>query len=256
MNSLGIRLASHMGIIDDAQQIYTVLVIDDDKETHDQIRHDLEDHYQLLTATDGRTGLRMLHSERPHVVILDLNLGEDKENTVPLNGYDICQRIRELSDIPIVVFTTEDSDEVLIDMLNRGADDFVVKDGNLQILQARLNATLRRLSLEQHDERLSQIYNDGWLTINLPKRRITRDGDVMRLSPIEYRLLSELLRHSPKPVGYQELLTAVWGADHTVSISYLRVYAWHLRKKLEVDHAHPEYIINEPGVGYRFNRKA
>ncbi|PJF40710.1 MAG: DNA-binding response regulator, partial [Phototrophicales bacterium] len=227
------------------------LVIDDEQTVHDQIKRELAEQYELISALDSREGLRSFHDLRPNLVILDLYLQQKDYKS----GVEVCRRIREISDVPIIILTQEQDDDMLVEMLNVGADDFIVK-GNMNVLKARLNATLRRVSIENQEEFKVTYYQDDELTINLQRREVTRDGKTTRLSPIEYRLLSCLLSHAPRPVPYEELLEEVWGPEQEVSISYLRVYVWHLRKKIEADHTNPQYIKNEPSVGYYFERKS
>ncbi len=238
-----------MGTIGKVPQVYRVLIIDDEESLHERMRHELNEYYDLISAYDGSTGLKKLHNERPNLVILDL---EFKDSAA--TGFEICKRIRELSDVPIVVLTTNEDDEAQVEMLNVGADDYVTKN-KLNTLKARINATLRRVNIENQDEPHVYFYEDGELSINLVRRRIERDGESLRLSPIEFRLLLSLLKSSPKPVPYYQLLEDIWGPDHSVSLSYLRVYTWHLRKKIEADHTNPQYIKNEPNVGYYFDKQ-
>lgn len=248
-----------MGMLERIPYLYRVLVIDDDEHVHEFMRREFDDHYELLSARDGSTGLRMLYNERPNLVILDLEIkkqNSDADGDEEIEqGAEICKRIREMSDVPIVVLTKEEDREVLAKMLDIGADDFVIKNEPNNVLRARLNATLRRVNLENQTEQHNYFYDDGELSINLIKRRVERDGNTVRLSPIEYRLLLSLLRSAPRPVPYQQLLEDIWGPNHAVSISYLRVYTWHLRKKVEADYANPQYIKNEPNVGYYFETK-
>ncbi|NDJ85733.1 MAG: response regulator transcription factor [Chloroflexi bacterium] len=226
----------------------TVLLIDDDKYERDVVQWELSrEGFNVIYAENGIEGLRQLYEQHPDLVLLDINMPQ-------MDGYTVCQRIREVSSVPIIIVSALETPESIVRSLDLGADDYVVKPYKVDVLVARARATLRRAAAEPTVGREQQVYNDGYLTINLEERRVLVDGELMRLSPTEYRLLELLLQESPRVVPYRVLLENVWGFEYINDIDYLRVYIWHLRNKLEPNPREPIYILNELGVGYRFQR--
>ncbi len=227
----------------------TILVIDDDLATRELVASTLErEHYAILTAPDGQAGLRKMYEARPDLIILDINMPM-------MDGWTVCQRVREVSNIPVIMLTAQDSPEEIIKGLEMGADDYVIKPFDLLVLVARVRATLRRAT---HDPTLFKAgiaYSDSYLSVNLDERRVVVRGDHVRLTPTEFDLLAYLVENNPRIIPYRELLSEVWGFEYIDDIDYLRVYIWHLRRKLEPDSKNPTYIINELGVGYRFQKQ-
>lgn len=228
----------------------TVLLIDDDPEAKDYMQWQLEDSgFQVIWAGGGREALRQLYEKlAPDLVLLDINMPE-------MDGYTVCQRIREISDIPIIMLSSCTDDEAVVRSLRIGADDYVTKPYNKDILIERVRATLRRAATKPLSQAISN-YNDGYLSINLKERRVIINGKILRLSPTEFKLLELLLESAPHIVCYRSLLENVWGFEYIDDIDYLRVYIWHLRNKLEPNPKAPIYIINEPSIGYRFQRQS
>lgn len=227
----------------------TILIIDDDSALVELVKNTLlTEHYKVHTAYDGQAGLRAMYETRPDLIILDINMPA-------MDGWTTCQRIREVSSIPIIMVTAQNEPEEIIKGLDLGADDYIIKPFEINVLLARVRANLRRVANVDETRNSSIIYSDDYITINLPERRVTLDGEPIRLTPTEFNLLATLVESIPRIVPYRELLERVWGFEYIDDIDYLRVYIWHLRRKLEPDSKNPTYIINELGVGYRFEKQ-
>ncbi len=227
----------------------TVLVIDDEVMHLDMVKDALRTAgYRVLTATDGRAGLRQLYEARPDLVLLDVNMPE-------MDGWTVCERIREVSNIPIIMLTARNAPEEVIKGLDLGADDYIAKPFELGVLLARVRANLRRAASPPTPPE-NEGYSDEYLTIDLDERRVRVEGKIVRLTPTEFNLLALMVSRAPRTVPYRELLERVWGFEYIDDIDYLRVYIWHLRRKLEPDPKNPVYILNELGVGYRFEKRA
>jgi two-component system KDP operon response regulator KdpE len=226
-----------------------VLIIDDDPMTVQLVSDTLrQDRYRVLSAPDGPQGLRTMYEHHPDLIILDINMPT-------MDGWTVCQRIREVSTVPVIMMTARDSPEEIIKGLDLGADEYVTKPFDISVLIARVRATLRRAATEPTTFKTDIIYSDDYLTINLEERRVTVEGQLVRLTPTEFNLLAYLVDNAPRIVSYRELLEQIWGFEYIDDIDYLRVYTWHLRRKLEPDSKDPIYIINELGVGYRFEKQ-
>lgn len=228
---------------------HKVLIIDDDHVLVDLVRNALRaERYAVYAARDGQDGLRVMYEQRPDLVILDINMPT-------MDGWTTCQRIREVSSVPIVMLTARDEPEEIIKGLDLGADDYIVKPFDINVLKARVRANLRRAATAEVLRRPDVTYADDYLTVNLDERRVTIEGKPVRLTPTEFNLLAHLVDSAPRVVPYRDLLEQVWGFEYIDDIDYLRVYVWHLRRKLEPDSKNPTYIVNELGVGYRFERQ-
>jgi two-component system KDP operon response regulator KdpE len=229
-------------------QLNKILIIDDDEDMLVFFSNHLENKgYDVITAQNGQQGLRTFHQERPNLVVLDIEMPQ-------MNGWTTCERIRELSDVPIIMLTAAaQSNEDMIRGLDLGADDFLIKSPDLNLFAAHVRATLRRASI-QPTLQDNVVYQDDYLTINLEERRIFVEGETTRLTPTEFNLLTQLVSAYPHVMSYRDLLERVWGWEYINDIDYLRVYVWHLRRKLEPNPKEPIYILNEMGVGYRFEK--
>jgi len=226
----------------------TVLIIDDDPATVQLVSEALKQAYAVVTAPDGQDGLRQMFHHHPDLIILDINMPT-------MDGWTVCQRVREVSNIPIIMLTARDDPEEIIRGLDLGADDYILKPFELSVLLARVRANLRRASSEPAILKAEVVYSDSHLTVNLEEHRVTVRGKPVRLTPIEFDLLARLVHAAPRIFPYRDLLEQVWGFEYIDDIDYLRVYIWHLRRKIEPDPRNPTYIINELGVGYRFDRQ-
>ncbi len=201
--------------------------------------------YQVQTATSGSMGLQAFFNYRPDLVVLDIMMPG-------LTGLDVCQRIRELSDVPIIMLTVLSQNDFIVRALKYGADDYVTKPFDLEVLQARTEALLRRTAPEEKPT----SYRDDYLTIDLATRRVLVRGERVKLSAIEYRLLAYLLQHAGRVLTSEQILDHVWGDQCRGSPEYLHVYIGRLRQKLEKDPRHPTYLQTEHGVGYWFEKES
>jgi two-component system KDP operon response regulator KdpE len=227
----------------------TVLIIDDDPMAIQLVTDTLrQQEYVVISAPDGPQGLRAMYEHHPDLIILDVNMPT-------MDGWTVCQRIREVSNVPVVMLTARDAPEEVIKGLDLGADDYVTKPFDIKVLLARVRATLRRAVADSPVLKKDIIYSDDYLSINLDERRVTVGGKTVRLTPTEFNLLAYLVDNAARVVSYRELLEQIWGFEYIDDIDYLRVYIWHLRRKLEHDPKEPTYIINELGVGYRFEKQ-
>lgn len=227
-----------------------VLIIEDDPEMVRLLQLDLERHgYEVSLATNGLDGLRLFHEARPNLVVLDVAL--------PLmDGLTVCQRIRELSNVPILIMTAHAvTEEEIAKGLNLGADEYMIKPIRNIEFHARVKALLRRSQLSDEDSGQPIFYADDYLTVDVDARRVWVGSEEIRLTPTEFKLLATFVRHRGQVLTFQQLLEQVWGYEYTTEHHYPRIYVSHLRRKIEPDLKVPTYIQNEYGVGYRFTGK-
>jgi two-component system KDP operon response regulator KdpE len=174
------------------------------------------------------------------LIVLDVMMPE-------MDGFTFLQRLREFSQVPVILLTAKGEERDKVRGLDLGADDFVTKPFGPAELLARVRAALRR---QQPETTSPSEVRVGDLCINLARRRVIRGDEEIRLTPTEYKLLYELATHAGKVLLHTDLLTRVWGAEYRDQVDYLWTYVRYLRNKLEPDPAHPRYILSEPGVGY------
>ncbi len=224
-----------------------VLIIEDDEEMLRLLAMDLKTHgYQVVTATDGLSGLRLFHEQQPALVVLDIALPV-------MDGWTVCQRIREQSDVPILMMTAHAvSEEEIAAGLELGADEYMLKPLRNLEFHARVKALLRRAGLGQQATSGPMRYQDDYLSVDLKTRRVSVGGKEIRLTPTEFKLLAMFIEHPDEVLTFQELLEHVWGPEYSSEHHYPRIYVSHLRRKIEPDVKNPTYIQNEYGVGYRF----
>ncbi|TNV21462.1 two-component system response regulator KdpE [Buttiauxella sp. B2] len=221
----------------------SVLIVEDEKEIRRFLRTALEaESLRVHEAETLQRGLLEAATRKPDLVILDLGLPDG-------DGIDFIRDFRQWSQTPIVVLSARSDEQVKIDALDAGADDYLSKPFGIGELQARLRVVLRRhASLAQPDP----VYQFSNITVDLATRRITRDGAEIHLTPIEFRLLATLLNNHGKVLTQRQLLNQVWGPNAVEHSHYLRIYMGHLRQKLENDPARPCHLLTETGIGYRF----
>jgi len=205
--------------------------------------------YEVLTAGDGQEALRLMFAHQPDLVLLDVVMPK-------MDGWQTCSRIREMSDVPIVILTGRQKSEAdIVHGLDYGADDYLIKPVGSRELVARVRAILRRAELPSSLEAKKEItYSDAFLTVNIAERKVIVNGERVRLTPTEFKLFALLLENAGRVLTHKQLLEKVWGWEYVDDIDHVRIYIWHLRQKIEPDPAHPRYIIAEPGVGYYFQK--
>jgi two-component system KDP operon response regulator KdpE len=220
----------------------SVLVVDDDTQILRALRTSLKARdYDVRTAPNGETALTIVSEESVDLVVLDLGLPG-------IDGQEVIKRLRSWSDVPIVVLTVRDSQEQKIAALDSGADDYVTKPFAIEELLARMRAVGRRAGGEQP----AAVYRFGELEIDLAREAVKLRGELVHLTPTEYRLLEAMATRPGKLLTHTWLLQKVWGPGYAQESHYLRVYVRQLRRKLGDDPANPEYIVTESGLGYRW----
>jgi two-component system, OmpR family, KDP operon response regulator KdpE len=219
-----------------------VVLIEDEPQIRRFLRATLGSQgYRLHEATTGEDGLIEAATRQPDVVILDLGLPD-------IDGLQVIRRLREWSTVPIIVLSARGQEGDKVAALDAGADDYVSKPFAVGELLARLRVALRHAAVGESGE---PTFTVAGLRVDQVKRLVQMDGKDVHLTPIEYRLLTTLVRHAGRVVSQRQLLKDVWGPAHTDQAHYLRVYMGTLRRKLEQDPARPRYLLTEPGVGYR-----
>ena len=217
-----------------------VLLVDDDATLRRTLGIGLRaEGHEVLIAADGRSALEALREDKPDIVVLDLGLPD-------LSGVEVLRRLRAWSTVPVVVLSARAESTEKVQALDLGADDYVTKPFGMEELLARVRAAARRAGSDV------PVLEAGDLVIDLPARRVSKSGAVVRLTPTEWGLLEMLVRTPGRLVSQRDLLHAVWGPAYGKETNYLRVYVGGLRKKLEDDPSRPRHLITEPGIGYRF----
>jgi len=227
-----------------------ILVVDDDPAFVRLVDKVLtEKGYEVLKAIDGQEALRLLFELKPALVLLDVVMPG-------MDGWQICHRIRDLSDVPVIMLTGHQMDEEdIVRGLDHGADDYLLKPVGNKELVARVRAILRRAELPpSQNNGKGSVFSDDFLTLDVAERKVVVNGERVKLTPIEFRLLALLLRNAGHILTHQQLLEKVWGWEYTDDLDYVRIYISHLRRKIEPEPATPRYIVTEPGVGYYFQK--
>jgi len=175
-----------------------------------------------------------------------------------MDGWQTCSRIRDVSDIPIIIITGKQKSEAdIVRGLDYGADDYLIKPVGNKELVARVRAVLRRAELASSVDTKKRItYSDDFLTVDVAERMIIVNGERVRLTPTEFRLFALLVGNAGRVLTHKQLLEKVWGWEYVDDLDHLRIYIWHLRHKIEPDPTQPKYIITEPGVGYYFQKSS
>ena len=218
-------------------------VIEDDPAMIRFIRRNLElEGFQVVIAGDGERALDQFEDEAPDLVILDIGISK-------LNGLEVCRHLRTSSDVPVIIVTSRGRDCDVIEGFDAGADDYLCKPFSAGVLLARVNAVLRR-RLSRFETPIDR-FEIGDLVIDFAGRTVTRAGNPIRLTPLEYNLLILLVRNCGKVLTSAQILDRVWGADYVAEVQILRTHICRLRRKIETDNSRPTIILTEPGVGYR-----
>ncbi len=222
----------------------TVLLIEDEAEIRRFLRTTLPPYgYRLYEATSGAEGLAQASARNPDIILLDLGLPD-------MNGTSVIEKIRVWSHLPIIVLSARDQEQVKVEAFDLGADDYVMKPFGVEELLARMRAALRHVHRAAGDAG-ETVCAFGDLSVDLERRQVFVSGAEVHLTPIEYKLLTTLVRYAGKVVTHRQLLKEVWGPLHVDEGHYLRVYMRQLRNKVEVNPAQPRHLVTELGVGYR-----
>ncbi len=229
-----------------------VLIIDDDTLLCEALRLMLTKmDFEVEVANDAISGLRTAYAFKPDVILLDIMMPS-------MDGWQTCERFREMSDVPIIMLTALDSQENVVKGLDLGADDYIVKPVVANELAARIRAVLRRTSRSNvpssngNGSSREPIFKQGDLVIDFDKYEVMVDNNRVDLTPTEFKLLSVLARYKGRVLPHEFLLTEVWGPEYVGEIDYLRLYVSYLRRKIEKNKSKQSLIHNEWGIGYRF----
>jgi two-component system, OmpR family, KDP operon response regulator KdpE len=222
----------------------SILVIDDEPQILRALKTILSSkQFRVITASRGEEGLTLAATQKPDLIILDLSLPD-------MPGMEVCSRIREWSQIPIIILSVKDRESDKVMALDRGADDYLTKPFGIEELLARIRVALR------HSYQLTgtqqSVITAGSIEIDLVKHIVTRSGTEVKLTATEFKVLAYLAAHADRVLTHQAILNNVWDFTDSDRVEYLRVYIGQLRKKLETNPEEPEYLITESGVGYRF----
>ena len=220
-----------------------IVIIEDEQEIRKFLSFSLESNgYKPILAANGREGLQQVTASRPELIILDLGLPD-------MDGQHIIQQVREWSNVPIIVLSARGQEQDKIHALENGADDYLTKPFGLGELLARIKVALRRSRQSQSTE--SEIFRLDELVVDRAKRVVTLAGEEVHLTPIEYQLLTIMVKHAGKVITHTQLLKEIWGKHSAENNNYLRIHMQHLRQKLKDSPLKPTYLVTEPGIGYR-----
>ena len=221
-----------------------ILLIDDEPQILRALKTILgSNRFRVIAAETGEKGIALAVSQQPDVIVLDMTLPD-------MDGTEVCEQVREWSSVPIIVLSVREGERDKVSALDKGADDYLVKPFNIEELLARIRVALRHTA--QSIGNKETVINTGRLLIDLARHLVTLDGEELRLTATEFKLIAYMAAHADRVLTHQAILTHVWGfeeADHT---EYLRVYIGQLRKKIERDPDDPQVLVTDPGIGYRF----
>jgi two-component system KDP operon response regulator KdpE len=222
-----------------------ILVVDDEAQIIRVMRRILSAHnYDIRTAGDGKSALELFQEWQPDLVVTDLQMPN-------MSGLELCRKLGEISDVPIIVLSVRDEEKTIVEALDAGADDYVTKPFGTNELLARVRASLRRLP-----EKMAHFIEAGDFYIDFSAHKVLVNKEEIHLTPKEFELLAYLIVHPDKVLTHTVLLQKIWGNYYTESPEALRVLIGSLRKKIEPDFSHPKYILTEPWIGYRFAPKS
>lgn len=218
-----------------------ILIVDDESGLRELVKINLQhEGYGVLQAETGAQGLSLVQEEKPDLVILDVMMPG-------MDGWEVCRQIREFSQIPVLMLTARTQSKDVIAGLDSGADDYLTKPFNMDELNARVRALLRRVPSANRPV----VAGKGEISIDKQKREVLVRSEPVDLTPTEYDLLLMLAENAGVVMSHETLLQGVWGQEYTKDNDYLKVYIWHLRRKLEQDPREPKMLLTEWGVGYR-----
>jgi two-component system KDP operon response regulator KdpE len=222
----------------------TILIIDDDLTLLDLLGQSLgKAGYRVLSASNGIDGLQMLYKNHADLVILDVMMPR-------MDGWETCTRIREISDVPIVMLTAKDEEADALQGFQCGVDDYVTKPFSFAELTARVKAVLQR-TRKTSPEAQKKVYVFGDLVVDVDNSHVTVRGKPVSLTPTEFQLLLTLAENAGRILSHEQLLSQVWGPEYVGEPGYVKRYIWYLRQKIEEDPSSPEYILTERGFGYK-----
>ena len=220
----------------------TILVVDDEPQIQKMLGILLDvENFKILESLTGKQAIRMCVSTKPDLILLDLGLPD-------MDGKEVITAIREWSQVPIIVLTVRSADDEITAALNLGANDYITKPFNVDVLLARINASLRVSAVRETGE--PELTN-GDLRMDLVRHEVFMGDNLLPFTPKEYDLLRHFMVNRGKMLTHKEILRKVWGAAHSDDTTYLRVYIGQIREKIEVNPTMPAYIKTEPGIGYR-----
>ena len=226
-----------------------ILVIEDDEDIRTVVATRLKRAgYETTTASDGKDGLRHFYGDRPDLVVLDIAMPV-------MDGWQVLERLREVSDVPVLILTAATQEREKLRGLRSGADDYITKPFSGEELLARVEVALRRAS-SSADESGSTSYSDPEVAIDFQKHEVFVRGEAVDLSPTEFRLLAALTRNPNQVLSQDQLLNQVWGREYVGSLDVVRLYVGYLRRKIERDQETPTLIETVRGFGYRYRRPA
>lgn len=222
-----------------------ILVVDDDIPLTKTLQRILADGgYFSLAAHTAEDGLRLALNEVPDLILLDVMIPN-------MGGWEVCRRVRLESAAPIIFLTAIGDSENIVKGLELGGDDYIVKPFNPKVVLARIKAHLRRAAAPEPSKKL--VFDDGGLVIDLQGHSVSRDGELLDLTPREYQLLTVLARNAGRVLTTNELIQNAWGMDDTMSRDNIKPYIHYLRKKIERDPTDPRWVQTVRGIGYRFD---
>ena len=227
--------------------VVRILVIEDDEDIRTVVVTRLtRAGYDTIVASDGKDGLRRFYGDRPDLVVLDIAMPV-------MDGWQVLERLREVSEVPVLILTAAIQERDKLRGLRSGADDYITKPFSGEELLARVEVALRRAS-SSGDEGESTGYSDSEITIDFQKHEVFAHGEAVNLSPTEFRLLAALTRSANQVLSQDQLLDQVWGREYVGSLEVVRLYVGYLRRKIERDHEAPALIETVRGFGYRYRR--
>jgi two-component system KDP operon response regulator KdpE len=223
-----------------SEQDLRVLIVDDERSIRRFLKASLGSQFVIFEATTGEEALTAVVANRPDVIILDLGLPD-------IDGVEVTRRLREWTQIPIIIVSVREQEQDKIAALDAGADDYLTKPFGVGELMARLRSALRRSAQAETDP----VFKTGNLVVDLNQREVLVNEQPVSLTPTEYDLLRTFVKHAGKVLTHDQLLRAVWGTAYESETHMLQVNISNLRRKIEPDPVRPSYLITEPGVGYR-----
>jgi two-component system KDP operon response regulator KdpE len=227
-----------------------ILVVDDEPAQLRLIEQVLSgEDYVVFTASSGQEAIRIVFEEKPDLVLLDVMMPG-------LDGWQTCSCIREVTEIPVIMLTGKrNTEDDIVRGLECGADEYLSKPLGNRELQARVRAALRRAERPSYlDEKEKILFTNNYLTVDVAERKVMVNGERLKLTPREFRLLTLLVENADRVLSHRQVLENVWGWEYIDDVDYVRIYVSHLRQKIEPDPSQPKYILTEPGVGYYFHR--